>query len=152
MWDLPRPGLEPVSPALASRFSTTAPPGKPGRQILNHCATREAQPWNFEMSLSSPTNSTSKYPQKPSFSSPFCLEPPCLVILTFCTWAITSTSNLSPWFQSLYYGQNDSSNTQIPSLSISLKSFSASLIVRAHKVQISYHSIQDLLTSNLTSI
>ena len=26
MWDLPRPGLEPVSP---------------GRQILNHCATRE---------------------------------------------------------------------------------------------------------------
>ena len=31
MWDLPRPGLEPVSPALAGRFSTTAPPGKPPR-------------------------------------------------------------------------------------------------------------------------
>ena len=30
MWDLPRPGLETVSPALAGRFSTTAPPGKPG--------------------------------------------------------------------------------------------------------------------------
>ena len=30
MWDLPRPGLEPVSPALAGRFSTTVPPGKPG--------------------------------------------------------------------------------------------------------------------------
>ena len=29
MWDLPRPGLEPVSPALAGRFSTTAPPGRP---------------------------------------------------------------------------------------------------------------------------
>ena len=29
MWDLPRSGLEPVSPALAGRFSTTAPPGKP---------------------------------------------------------------------------------------------------------------------------
>ena len=28
-WDLPRPRLEPVSPALAGRFSTTAPPGKP---------------------------------------------------------------------------------------------------------------------------
>ena len=28
-WDLPRPGLEPVSPALAGRFSTTAPLGKP---------------------------------------------------------------------------------------------------------------------------
>ena len=29
MWDPPRPGLEPVSPTLAGRFSTTAPPGKP---------------------------------------------------------------------------------------------------------------------------
>ena len=29
MWDLPKPGLEPVSPALAGGFSTTAPPGKP---------------------------------------------------------------------------------------------------------------------------
>ena len=31
MWDLPRPGLEPMSPALAGRFSTTAPPGKPNK-------------------------------------------------------------------------------------------------------------------------
>ena len=29
MWDLPRPGLEPVSPASAGRLSTTVPPGKP---------------------------------------------------------------------------------------------------------------------------
>ena len=29
MWDLPRLGLEPVSPALAGRLSTTALPGKP---------------------------------------------------------------------------------------------------------------------------
>ena len=29
MWDLPRPGLEPASPALAGRLSTTTPPGKP---------------------------------------------------------------------------------------------------------------------------
>ena len=28
MWGLPRPGLEPVSPALAGGFLTTAPPGK----------------------------------------------------------------------------------------------------------------------------
>ena len=28
MWDLPRPGLEPMSPALAGGFLTTAPPGK----------------------------------------------------------------------------------------------------------------------------
>ena len=29
MWDLPGPGLKPVSPALASGFLTTVPPGKP---------------------------------------------------------------------------------------------------------------------------
>ena len=29
MWDLPRPVIEPVSPALAGGLSTTAPPGKP---------------------------------------------------------------------------------------------------------------------------
>ena len=29
MWDLPRPGHEPVSPASAGGLSTTAPPGKP---------------------------------------------------------------------------------------------------------------------------
>ena len=29
MWDLPRPGLGPMSSALAGRLSTTAPPGKP---------------------------------------------------------------------------------------------------------------------------
>ena len=28
MWDLPRPGLKPVSPALAGGFLTTVPPGK----------------------------------------------------------------------------------------------------------------------------
>ena len=35
MWDLPGPGLEPVSPALAGRFSTTAPPGKPPTVFYN---------------------------------------------------------------------------------------------------------------------
>ena len=30
MWDLPGPGLEPVSPALAGGLSTTVPPGNPG--------------------------------------------------------------------------------------------------------------------------
>ena len=29
MWDLPGSGIEPVSPALAGRFFTTEPPGKP---------------------------------------------------------------------------------------------------------------------------
>ena len=34
MWDLPRPGLEPVSPALAGGFLTTAAPGKSHLLIL----------------------------------------------------------------------------------------------------------------------
>ena len=44
MWDLPGPGLEPVSPALAGGFLTTAPPGKPylfifgSRQVFS-CGT-----------------------------------------------------------------------------------------------------------------
>ena len=29
MWDLPRPGIEPVPPALADGFFITEPPGKP---------------------------------------------------------------------------------------------------------------------------
>ena len=33
IWDLPRPGLEPVSLALAGRLSTTAPPGKPDNHL-----------------------------------------------------------------------------------------------------------------------
>ena len=37
MWDLPRPVLEPTSPALAGRFSTTAPPGKPYAKLLTVC-------------------------------------------------------------------------------------------------------------------
>ena len=37
MWDLPGPGLEPVSPALAGEFLTTAPPGKPYTVGTNKC-------------------------------------------------------------------------------------------------------------------
>ena len=34
-WDPPRPGPEPASPALAGRFPTTAPPGKPPLYTFN---------------------------------------------------------------------------------------------------------------------
>ena len=33
-WDPPRPGIEPVSPALAGWFLTTEPPGKPHPSVL----------------------------------------------------------------------------------------------------------------------
>ena len=35
MWDPPRPGLEPASPAPAGRLPTTAPPGKPHEITFN---------------------------------------------------------------------------------------------------------------------
>ena len=35
MWDLPRPGLEPVCPAPAGRLPTTAPRGKPQHYFLS---------------------------------------------------------------------------------------------------------------------
>ena len=34
MWDLPGPGLEPISPSLAGRFLITGPPGKPTKHLL----------------------------------------------------------------------------------------------------------------------
>ena len=37
IWDLPEPELEPVSPALAGGFSTTAPPGKPMNAFFLKC-------------------------------------------------------------------------------------------------------------------
>ena len=46
MWDLPGPGIKPMSPALAGRFLTTVPPGK----SLNFSF------WNF-FSLFLPSNS-----------------------------------------------------------------------------------------------
>ena len=35
VWDLPRPGMEQVSSALAGRFFTTEPPGKHEGSVLN---------------------------------------------------------------------------------------------------------------------
>ena len=34
MWDLPYPGIEPVSPALVGRFFTTEPLGKPLNYLI----------------------------------------------------------------------------------------------------------------------
>ena len=36
MWDLSRPGIEPVSPALAGRYLTTGPPGKSSPWLLTN--------------------------------------------------------------------------------------------------------------------
>ena len=59
--DLLRPGLEPASPALAGRFSTTAPPGKPSpRSFVLHQHSNHQKP---STEIQSPTfPPTSKSP------------------------------------------------------------------------------------------
>ena len=52
MWDLPRPGLEPTSPALAGRLSTTAPPGKPPKPFY----MRLVYVWIFGIHVGPVTN------------------------------------------------------------------------------------------------
>ena len=60
MWDLPRPGREPAFPALAGRFSTTAPPGKPRLTVFTarekhqyHCCwSCNPSPWTSSKTFS----------------------------------------------------------------------------------------------------
>ena len=49
MWDLPGPGIEPVSPALAGGFLTTAPPGKSLGVNEVFVALHETQKNSFEI-------------------------------------------------------------------------------------------------------
>ena len=54
MWDLPRPGIELVSPALAGRFLTAAPPGKPRHRHLFLCPRAVGGPLGGHRSMGSP--------------------------------------------------------------------------------------------------
>ena len=52
MWDLPGPGLEPVSLALAGGFLTTAPPGKSLDKHLNdYVVTHQVEIASFTYSV-----------------------------------------------------------------------------------------------------
>ena len=51
MWDLPGPGLEPLSPALAGRFLTTEPPGKPQyKKLLNKMIKKQTHRYREQTS------------------------------------------------------------------------------------------------------
>ena len=76
MWDLPRPGHEPMSPALVGRFSTTAPPGKP------HWAFLETESIYAGYYLPSQTKSCSPYRTQQSHYLDQILK---LCPLTLCT-------------------------------------------------------------------
>ena len=43
--DLPGPGIEPMSPALAGRFLTTGPPGMSQKMVLEVRQGDELAPW-----------------------------------------------------------------------------------------------------------
>ena len=56
MWDLPGPGIEPMSPALAGRFFTTEPLRKPWKQNtltrdIKLCQEQEREMWVGEMEM-----------------------------------------------------------------------------------------------------
>ena len=57
MWDLPRPGIKPTSPALAGRFLTTAPPGRSPnfRNQWNHRHNHPIQSSNHALSFTWPS-------------------------------------------------------------------------------------------------
>ena len=48
IWDLPRPGFEPVSPALAGGFLTPAPPGKSEKHFLIKQGSCTGGGWRVE--------------------------------------------------------------------------------------------------------
>ena len=57
MWDLPLAGITPASPALASGFFTTEPPGKPSGIILTlvfHTCTWRERPGSRGLATGSP--------------------------------------------------------------------------------------------------
>ena len=97
MWDLPRPGLEPVSPALAGRLSTTAPPGKPHDELLNQGLLSElGGQWSFKWSEILPTVQIilSSYPSgiaTPYLNSQQMTRPPAETFLSLLV--VTSTAD-----------------------------------------------------------
>ena len=55
-WDLPRRGHEPMSPALAGRFSTTAPPGKPSFCVIKSESVTHIHMSPYLFPLASPSH------------------------------------------------------------------------------------------------
>ena len=74
MWDLPWPGLEPVSSALAGGFLTTAPPGKPYDEFLR----------NFPTIFRSGYATSHSHPQYVSDSVSLHPGHPLVLLLYFC--------------------------------------------------------------------
>ena len=64
MWDLPGPGIEPMSPALEGRFFITEPPGKPSVKFFIQ-QIHEYVTWQGPRLLSAPATQFSPLRQPP---------------------------------------------------------------------------------------
>ena len=102
MWDLPRPGIKPVSPALAGRFLTTEPPGKPGWKISEK---------TLEVVKLHATNASVSLPSRGSTPSPVgstqTQAPSSHSCRTFCKDPSSSDISLNPWYISLALVSNE---------------------------------------------
>ena len=86
MWDPPRPGLEPVFPALAGRLSTTVPPGKPYLFFYTAGSYQSSILYTSVYTCQSQSpNSAHHHPHNPVAFPPWC---PCIcslhLFLNFC--------------------------------------------------------------------
>ena len=97
MWDLPRPGLEPVSPALADGFLSTAPPGK--RQVGWSYAERWRYIFLLNLGGACPgADIIFLYSCSFIFWTSFYLEPGCEVLLKFpCEKMLLNLSIHQAW-------------------------------------------------------
>ena len=71
MWDLPGPGLEPASPALAGGFLTTVPPG----------TSRYTHPWSDSTQINFSSMSCSALYQSGADLAGYILQAPMLANL-----------------------------------------------------------------------
>ena len=61
MWDLPGPGIEPVSPALQGRFSTTGPLGRSSWFFTGPTARHKFHMWPRDPGVTTASQITSKF-------------------------------------------------------------------------------------------
>ena len=92
MWDLPRPGLKSMSPALAGGFSTTAPPGKPQVILVvgsSLSSVYYATPfWLVVSAETSPVN---------LMGVPLYVVFPLLLLVSFVNLITIMSRHVSPW-------------------------------------------------------
>ena len=112
MWDLPRPGIEPTTPALAGGCFTTEPPGKPhdytkssltpARATLSPSSAAQQSTHPLQASAATPLKPSSR--QCPCRINPSLLDAPsskcCLPAVLSCGLCLSSlgTCELGLWF------------------------------------------------------